>query len=139
MTTDPTTAQKLAQIIQAMFKGGWVPPEMKDTVFTFDRCRIEIDNKGTERPDYWCIHLEETDESPDEGWRPSEEWLWRSTLDVLLDAECLRSAYGDWAPGSMAYELTTKKWFAFGMTICRAWLTSGPEAAVDTAFDLLPQ
>lgn len=144
MTAELSTVAKLSRIIQAMLQGGWIPPEMEDQVFTFDRCRVEIDNKGVERPNLWCIHLEETDDSPDEGWKPREEWIWRSTLDVLLEPAALKAAFGaDEQFYSFDGVHVTGERFWRGKWVARcilnAWIDGGPAEAVDKAFSLLAQ
>ena len=70
-----------------------------------------------------------------DGWRS-----FNSEFDILLDPAGLRAAYGDWAEGSLASELKTPKWKAFGMNICQSWLSSNGDVAatIDTAFSLLP-
>ncbi len=123
-----TTEQKLAAIIEAQVKGGY-------DGFAGIKDRIEPQDSIT-KPLFWA--------KPD-GHQLSHF----HPLEILLDRAGLRAAYGEsvffidetfvampadnpWGrEGGISWEVAARR-------ILDAWLSGGSEAAIQTAFNLLP-
>ena len=80
------------------------------------------------------------------------DWTWQGEhietnyhciglLDLLLDPEGLREAYGEKTPKDygVKHHGFSEYWLEVSHRILDSWLFVGPEKAIDTAYDLLPR